>query len=199
MEKRDLSFKNFISIFFKNLTFDKISEDDFNNNETDYYKNSETDSFKGGKYNFNNDILKLKLEIPNTVTTQFDDLESKLNDMVKKSDKLIPKIQKQLNKRNNDYEQREEAYKHIKFFGGNRKYDWLVIHRFKGKEPTLVDMYSSTTRFLGKRDDSNVFQKFLNIIDDWFPLLYALTWNKKNFNDFKEKDKFLFFDFVNIR
>ena len=103
MEKRDLSFKNFISIFFKNLTFDKISEDDFNNNETDYYKNSETDSFKGGKYNFNNDILKLKLEIPNTVTTQFDDLESKLNDIVKKSDKLIPKIQKQLNKRNNDY------------------------------------------------------------------------------------------------
>lgn len=96
-------------------------------------------------------------------------------------------------------EQIEEAYKHIKFFGGNRKYDWLVIYRFKGKEPTLVDMYSSTTRFLGKRDDSNVFQKFLNIIDDWFPLLYALTWNKKNFNDFKEKDKFLFFDFVNIR
>ncbi len=102
MEKRDLSFKNFISIFFKNLTFDKISEDDFNDNKTNY-KKSETDSFKGGKYDYNNDILKLKLEIPNTITSQFDDLESKFNDIVKESDKLIPEIQKQLNKRKNNY------------------------------------------------------------------------------------------------
>lgn len=105
MEKRDLSFKNFVSIFFKNLTFDKITEDDIINNETDYYQNSNTDSYKskGGKYNIDNDILKLKLEIPNNVSSQFDDLKTKFDKIVKKSDNLIPEIQKQLEEKKNNY------------------------------------------------------------------------------------------------
>ena len=101
MEKRDLSFKNFISIFFKNLTFGKITEDDIIDNEINYYKESDTDTYKGGKYN--NDILKLKLEIPNTVATQFNDLETKFNKIVKKSNNLIPEIQKQLEEKKNNY------------------------------------------------------------------------------------------------
>ena len=96
-------------------------------------------------------------------------------------------------------ERLEEAYKHIKFFGGNRKYDWIIVHHFKTTPPQLVDMYSSTTRFIGKRDDSTWFQKLLNIVDDWCPWFYAKKWNKKNFSEFKEKDKFLFFDFVQMR
>ena len=101
MEKRDLSFKNFISIFFKNLTFGKITEDDIIDNEINYYKESDTNTYNGGKYN--NDILKLKLEIPNTVATQFNDLESKFNKIVKKSNNLIPEIQKQLEEKKNNY------------------------------------------------------------------------------------------------
>ena len=101
MEKRDLSFKNFISIFFKNLTFGKITEDDIIDNEINYYKESDTDTYNGGKYN--NDILKLKLEIPNIVATQFNDLESKFNKIVKKSNNLIPEIQKQLEEKKNNY------------------------------------------------------------------------------------------------
>ena len=101
MEKRDLSFKNFISIFFKNLTFGKITEDDIIDNEINYYKESDTNTYNGGKYN--NDILKLKLEIPNIVATQFNDLESKFNKIVKKSNNLIPEIQKQLEEKKNNY------------------------------------------------------------------------------------------------
>lgn len=96
-------------------------------------------------------------------------------------------------------EKLEEAYHHIKIFGGNRKYDWAIIHHFKAPEPPLVDMYSSMTRIIGKRDDSNWWNKLLNVIDDWCPWLYAKKWNKKNFNEFKDYDKFLFFDFVNFR
>ena len=101
MEKRDLRFKNFISIFFKNLTFGKITEDDIIDNEINYYKESDTNTYNGGKYN--NDILKLKLEIPNTVATQFNDLETKFNKIVKKSNNLIPEIQKQLEEKKNNY------------------------------------------------------------------------------------------------
>lgn len=105
MEKRDLSFKNFVSMFFKNLTFNKITEDDIIDNETDYYQNSNTDSYKskGGKYNINDDILKLKLEIPSNVSSQFDDLKTKFDKIVKKSDNLIPEIQKQLEEKKNNY------------------------------------------------------------------------------------------------
>lgn len=105
MEKGDLSFKNFVSMFFKNLTFNKITEDDIIDNKTDYYQNSNTDSYKskGGKYNINDDILKLKLEIPSNVSSQFDDLKTKFDKIVKKSDNLIPEIQKQLEEKKNNY------------------------------------------------------------------------------------------------
>lgn len=96
-------------------------------------------------------------------------------------------------------ERLEGAYKHIKFFGGNRKYDLFVMHNFKTPEPKLVERYSSTTRLIGNRNDSNWFQRLLNIADDWFPWVYARKWNKKNFKEFNEEDKFLFFDFVNMR
>ena len=40
----------------------------------------------------------------------------------------------------------ETQFPNIKFFGGNRKYDWKVLYNFKNKDiPTLVDRYSSTT------------------------------------------------------
>ena len=64
-----------------------------------------------------------------------------------------------------DCETYETRYKNIKFFGGNRKYDWKVLYEFKNKDiPTLVDKYSSTTS-LFKNDN-----KFLRIIDDLCPI-----------------------------
>ena len=92
-------------------------------------------------------------------------------------------------------EQLENKYKHIKFFGGNRKYDWNVVYQFMNEDiPTLVDRYSSTTS-LFKSDN-----KFLRIIDDLYPKLYAKLRNKKNFKEFDEgPNDYLFVDFVEIR
>lgn len=75
----------------------------------------------------------------------------------------------------------ENKYRNIKFFGGRRKYDWLVLFQFKNEDPSLDDKYSSTT---------------WKIYDDWFPRLYAITHNKKNKLLGTNKD-FLFIDFVN--
>lgn len=86
-------------------------------------------------------------------------------------------------------------YPCIKFFGGNRKYDWKVVYEFANKDiPTLVDRYSSTTSLF--KSDS----KFLRIIDDLCPKLYAKLRNKKNFKEFdKNSTDYLFVDFVEIR
>lgn len=43
----------------------------------------------------------------------------------------------------------ELLYNNIKFFGGNRKYDWKVLYNFENKDvPNLIDRYSSTTSLL---------------------------------------------------
>lgn len=88
----------------------------------------------------------------------------------------------------------EYKYKNIKFFGGNRKYDWKIVYNFANKDiPTLIDRYSSTTS-LFKSDN-----KFLRIIDDLWPWLYAKIRNKKNFEELKDSKDYLFADFINIR
>ena len=66
------------------------------------------------------------------------------------------------------------------FFGGNRKYDWKVVHDFGIQEPTLDDKYSSTT---GSK------------IDDLWPWLYARLNNKSNIQNGTNKDV-LFIDFI---
>jgi hypothetical protein len=79
----------------------------------------------------------------------------------------------------------ENIYKNIRFFGGNRKYDWEVIYKFKNEDPTLDDKYSSTT---GTK------------LDDWCPYFYAKINNKSLYaNRDKCTKDYLFMDFVNIR
>ena len=92
-------------------------------------------------------------------------------------------------------EEIEHFYSQIKFFGGRRKWDWKQIYEFENKDiPTLVDRYSSTTSLF--KSDS----KFLRIIDDLCPKLYAKLRNKKNFKEFdKGSNDYLFVDFVEIR
>lgn len=89
----------------------------------------------------------------------------------------------------------EYKYKNVKFFGGNRKYDWKVVYNFENNDiPTLVDRYSSTTSLF---ENDN---KFLRIIDDLWPWLYAKLRNKKNFKEFdKDSKDYLFVDFLEIR
>lgn len=88
----------------------------------------------------------------------------------------------------------ETLFPNIKFFGGNRKYDWKVLYNFKNKDiPTLVDRYSSTTS-LFKSD-----KKWLAILDDLCPILYAKLKNKTLIKEHDDKDGYLFIDFINIK
>lgn len=89
-------------------------------------------------------------------------------------------------------EEIQAKYPAIRFFGGNRKYDWKVVYDFNTEEPTLDDKYSSTTELLGGKHGSLRAR-----IDDIFPWLYARLHNKKNRIEGTKKD-FLFLDFVNI-
>lgn len=95
----------------------------------------------------------------------------------------------------------EEAYLHINFFCGYRKFDSHIIHHFKSPEPPIMDRYSSTTRLFGKRNDSNWINRLINQLDDLWPWLYAKIHNKKLIkkHETEDVDKYLFFDFVNIR
>ena len=87
-----------------------------------------------------------------------------------------------------------QKYPNIKFFGGNRKFDGKGVYNFNTlQQPTLIDLYSSVTTLF---DSDN---KYLRILDDWFPRLYALLKNKKNLKEYIDtEDTYLFYDFVNI-
>ena len=87
-----------------------------------------------------------------------------------------------------------QKYPNIKFFGGTRKFDEKVVYNFNTvQQPTLIDLYSSGTSLF---DSDN---KYLRILDDWFPRLYALLKNKKNLKEYVDtEDTYLFYDFVNI-
>lgn len=85
-------------------------------------------------------------------------------------------------------------YKNIIFFGGQRKYDWKRMVNFDHKDLPLIDRYSSTTSLF--KSDS----KFLRVIDDLWPWLYARLNNKKSYKEFENnEDSWLFIDFVNIK
>lgn len=74
-------------------------------------------------------------------------------------------------------------YTNIKFFGGNRKYDWYKFD-IKGlvPEPKYIQKISSMTG---------------SILDDWWPRLYAMFNNKKNIAAIKEDtDEWTFIDFI---
>lgn len=114
-------------------------------------------------------------------------------DNVLKKNKNIEEIE---NKFSEFCKKIEDRYKYIAFFGGNRKYDFKVIYKFRVEYPNMVDYYSSTTSWFTHSNST-----FLRIIDDWWPWLYARFHNKKNIEKVKKENKFdfLLLDFVNIR
>lgn len=88
----------------------------------------------------------------------------------------------------------EATYENIKFFGGNRKYDWKVLYNFNNKDiPTLIDRYSSTTSLFKFKN------RFLAVLDDLCPILYAKLKNKNLIKEHNDKDGYLFIDFINIQ
>lgn len=78
-------------------------------------------------------------------------------------------------------------FKNIKFFGGNRKSDWMEIVHFK-YNPSIEDKYSS----------NNTNYTTGTVLDDWFPWLYAKFNNRKNIE--KGTDKlYMLIDFIEIQ
>lgn len=89
----------------------------------------------------------------------------------------------------------ETRYPNIKLCAGRRKYDGQVIYKCKYDEPEYFDRYSSVTSLFKSNN------KFLKIIDDWCPYIYAKLKNKDNFKEFTNEDRhtYYFSDFINIR
>ena len=88
-------------------------------------------------------------------------------------------------------EELENEFENVHFFGGNRKYDWKVMYDFKGDDVELDDKYSSTTSLF----KSN--KRWLAIIDDLCPWIYAKLHNKENIKNGTDKEC-LFIDFVEM-
>ena len=87
------------------------------------------------------------------------------------------------------------SYQNITFFGGYAKWNHNIkIYNFNTEEPKLIDRYSSTTSWF------DIKNKFLAILDDWWPWLYAKFHNKKNYAEFVENNQgeWLFIDFVDM-
>ena len=91
----------------------------------------------------------------------------------------------------------ENQYPTIKFYGGKSLMDMsVVLYDFKNK-PVIKEfgLFSSMTS-LFKSDN-----KFLRIIDDLWPWLYARLNNKKNIEKHKDKsdEYYMSIDFINIQ
>lgn len=85
----------------------------------------------------------------------------------------------------------EDMFPNIKFFGGEGKWNWIKLYKFKNEDFPLLDKYSSTTSLFKSGKCA--------IIDDWYPRFYAKKYNRKNYETFKESDdnRCLFIDFIN--
>lgn len=88
----------------------------------------------------------------------------------------------------------ETKYPSIKFYGGKTINNWKTIYEFKNKPDIKeVGLFSSVTSLFNSNN------KFLRIIDDLCPWIYARLRNKKNINTYKDSDCTLVVDFINIQ
>ena len=88
----------------------------------------------------------------------------------------------------------ESKYPNIKFYGGNTLDGWEILYEFKNK-PNIkeIGLYSSITSLFNSEN------KFLKVIDDLCPWIYAKLKNKKNIDTYKDTDYTLAIDFINIQ
>lgn len=79
----------------------------------------------------------------------------------------------------------ENNYKNIRFIGGDVKYSWYKLYRFKNKHnPTSVSKFASSAT--------------KNKFDDLWPWLYAKIHNKESLKE-NRNNKYIWLDFVNIQ
>lgn len=108
-----------------------------------------------------------------------------------KEDTVVRLVLEEL-KRNTDKEKRFielceylfNKYKNITFVGFNTKADWSSL--FKYDNQPYFSCYEACSSTTG------------NILDDWWPWLYAKVFNKDNYRQGTDHD-FLLFDFINIK
>lgn len=78
----------------------------------------------------------------------------------------------------------KSTHKNITFVGFNTKADWSALYKYKNQPSfSCYEACSSTTG---------------NILDDWWPWLYARMFNKDNYRQGTNLD-YLLFDFINIK
>lgn len=84
----------------------------------------------------------------------------------------------------------EHRFENIRFFGGILKYNGGHVHNFKNTDvPQIESRFSSTTTWFKSGN------RFLAILDDWWPWLYARFHNKEAYAN-HDTNKYLFLDFI---
>lgn len=88
----------------------------------------------------------------------------------------------------------ETKYPNLKLYGGKTTSGLETIYEFKNN-PHLkeIGLYSSVTSLFGSDN------KFLRIIDDLCPWIYAKLKNKKNIEAYKDTDYAIAIDFIDIQ
>lgn len=88
----------------------------------------------------------------------------------------------------------EDKYPTVKFYGGCATCDWEQLYVFKNDEHIPeIGLYSSNTSLF---KSSN---KFLSVIDDLCPWIYAKLMNRKNMEKYKDSEQYISVDFINIQ
>lgn len=84
----------------------------------------------------------------------------------------------------------EHRFETIKFFGGILKYNGRRVHNFINTDIPQIEGRISSDTSLFKSDN-----RFLAILDDLWPWLYAFLYNKKSYAN-HDTNKYLFLDFI---
>lgn len=94
-------------MFFKNLTFGKITEEDYKDIKVKKDKSQQynTTSFSSEgiksdyNYSIDDDIMHLKLNIPGNISSQYNDIQTRFNRLIPESRRMISEIEEQLKDR----------------------------------------------------------------------------------------------------
>ena len=133
---------------------------------------------KDGKLEFRHGIVSYNADNIDEILEYANEHEIYLRIMLEIRDYNINKINNldELKQKFIDFcTQIEAKYPRIKFYGGKTINDWKTIYEFKNKPDIKeVSLYSSVTSLF------NSNSKFLRIIDDLCPWIYARLRNKKN-------------------
>lgn len=122
------------------------------------------------------------------------DLDNILSYLDSCRDKIYVRI---LNERNKNFDlfkkkcmQIQLKYRHIIFYGGQNKKDWKQLFCFDNTCGTCIDKYSSMN------NDTNIGTGWH--LDDLWPRIYAICFNKYWRKKYQNKNIYLMQDFVGV-